>query len=92
MRLTVGRLAVTAVAAAGIGLALPAGAVADSRAQDSPPQAGRSAISLEGTLPHNGAPGTAPGTDSALLIGVGVAALAGAAGLFAAAQYTGRRS
>lgn len=90
MRLTVGRLAVTAVAAGGIGLALPAGAAADSRAQDSPP--GRSAISLEGTLPHNRAPGTTPGTDSALLIGVGVAALAGAAGLFAAAQYTGRRS
>lgn len=39
-----------------------------------------------------GGGGSAQSTDSALLIGVGVAAIAGAGGLFGAARFTGRRN
>lgn len=86
MTLTARGLAARAVVLGGVVLAVPATAHA---AEPRPPEDVPAAAQVVPPAPTQRTPS---GSDPALLIGVGVAALAGAGGLFAAAQYTARRA
>jgi hypothetical protein len=85
------RLSGVALLIGGLGLALPVAATA----QDSPHSVGtlrspaQAAVVPDGVTTGDGR--TAHGTDDAVLIGVGVAALLGSIGLFAAAQAAARQ-
>ncbi len=94
------RFALAAVVAGGLGLAVPAAA---ALAADGEPSAVSAAdigatpamVATERATTRTGEMSIPPAgpvgsPDPALLIGVGIAALAGAGGLFAAAQYAAR--
>ncbi len=91
MTLTARGFAVSAVVLGGLAVAVPVVVLPDaqsSRATTTRPVEVAPAAQVAPVTP----PRASAGSDPALLIGVGVAALAGAGGLFAAAQYTARRA
>lgn len=79
---------IVAALAGGLGLAMPVVAVAGVD-DGGPTQV--SVVPADGSAAGGGPP-PGRGTDSALLIGVGIAAVTGSIGLFAAAQAAARRN